>query len=211
MPQPTPPIAQDSPQDAARGCLLIISGPSGVGKSTLTNALLEHLDADLSVSMTTRPRAEADVEGEHYFFVDVDTFEKAIEDHLLLEHAVYAGNFYGTPRRYVEDKLRAGRVVILEIDVEGARQIKAAMPEAFAIFIKPPDEEALLTRLRGRRREDEAAIQKRFSLAKKEIAYAEGSDVYDAFVVNDDFKRALRQIEALVRHHLAQGDEPLLF
>ncbi len=191
--------------DVSPGFLLIISGPSGVGKSTLVNALLERLDADLSVSMTTRPRGPGDVDGEHYHFVDVDTFEQAIEADELLEHAVYAGNFYGTPRRFVQEKLDAGRIVILEIDIDGARQVKGAMPACFTIFIKAPDEQALLDRLRARQREDEATIQKRFSLAKREIAFAQGSGVYDAIVVNDEFDRALGELERLVNHRLERG------
>lgn len=203
--------SDDNPTDASEGFLLIISGPSGVGKSTLTNALLESLDADLSVSMTTRPMSKSDVDGEHYHFVDVPTFEQQIEANGFLEHAVYAGNFYGTPRQYVQEKLDRGRVVILEIDVEGARQIKSAMPGSFAIFIKPPSEDALIQRLRGRQREDEATIQKRFSLAKKEIAFAESTDLYDAFVVNDDFDRAVKQIQKLVQRRLDEGHEAMLF
>ncbi|MEM9418190.1 MAG: guanylate kinase [Planctomycetota bacterium] len=201
----------DTPTNIPEGFLLIISGPSGVGKSTLTNALLENLDADLSVSMTTRPMSKSDVDGEHYHFVDVKTFEQHIIDQQFLEHAVYNGNYYGTPRKYVQEKLDRGRVVILEIDVEGARQIKSAMPGSFAIFIKPPSEDALIDRLRGRQREDEETIQKRFSLAKKEIAFAESTDVYDAFVVNDDFDRAVAEIEKLIRRRLAEGQEPTLF
>ncbi len=182
--------------------MLIISGPSGVGKSTLTNALLKELDADLSVSMTTRPATAKDVEGEHYFFKTVEAFEAEIEAGQLLEHAVYAGNFYGTPRRFVQQKLDAGRIVILEIDVEGARQVKDAMPESFAIFILPPNEQALLERLRGRKREDEETIQKRFSLAKKEIAFAKGANIYDAFVINEDFETALAEIKNLIERRL---------
>ncbi|MEM6855249.1 MAG: guanylate kinase, partial [Planctomycetota bacterium] len=155
----------DNATDTPAGFLLIISGPSGVGKSTLTNALLQNLDADLSISMTTRPRSKSDVDGEHYYFVDVPTFEQNIIDQQFLEHAVYNGNYYGTPRKYVQEKLNRGRVVILEIDVEGARQIKSVMDDSFAIFIKPPSEDALINRLRGRQREDEETIQKRFSLA----------------------------------------------
>lgn len=193
------------------GCLLIISGPSGVGKSSLVNALLERLDADLSVSMTTRPMSKSDVNAEHYHFVDVPTFEKKIAGEEFLEHAVYAGNFYGTPRKFVQEKLDVGRVVILEIDVEGARQIKQSMPGSYAIFIKAPSEEALLDRLRGRQREDEDTIQKRYSLAKKEIAFAEKSDVYDAFVINDDFERAVSEIEKLITRRVDAGHEPMLF
>lgn len=198
-------------ENPPQGFLLIISGPSGVGKSTLTNALLKRLDADLSVSRTTRPMSAADVDGEHYHFTDVPTFEKQIIDQQFLEHAVYNGNYYGTPRNFVQDKLDSGRIVILEIDVEGARQIKSAMPDSYAIFIKAPNEEALLTRLRGRQREDEETIQKRFSLAKKEIAFAESTDVYDAFVINDDFDRAVAEIEKLVQRRLEAGHEQTLF
>lgn len=193
------PSDSDTP---TRGALLILSGPSGVGKSTLVNELLRRMEADLSVSMTTRDMTKDDVDGEHYYFVNVPTFERAIKADELLEHAVYAGNFYGTPRSYVEEKLAAGRTVIVEIDVEGARLVKKSMPESFAMFIKAPTEDALLERLRGRQREDETTIQKRFSIAKKEIAFAESTDVYDAFVVNDDFDRAVAEIETLVAGHL---------
>ncbi len=195
----TTPTETDAP---ARGALLILSGPSGVGKSTLVNELLRRMEADLSVSMTTRDMTKGDVDGEHYYFVNVPTFERAIKAGELLEHAVYAGNFYGTPRSYVEEKLAAGRTVIVEIDVEGARQVKQSMPESFAMFIKAPSEDALLERLRGRQREDETTIQKRFSIAKKEIAFAESTDVYDAFVINDDFDRAVAEIESLAIGHL---------
>ena len=192
----------EQPAPPTRGFLLILSGPSGVGKSTLTNALLERLHADLSISKTTRPMTDADVEAEHYFFVDTDTFEAEVRADQFLEHAVYNGNYYGTPRRFVQDRLDAGRIVLLEIDVEGARQVKEAMPEAYAIFIKAPSEQALLKRLRGRQREDEQTIQKRFSLATKEIAFAESSDVYDAFVVNADFDQAVAEIQQLVQQRL---------
>ena len=202
---------QHDHENPTPGFLLIISGPSGVGKSSLTNALLEQLDADLSISMTTRPPSKSDVDGEHYFFVDAPAFEAAIKAEQFLEHAVYNGNYYGTPRQFVQQKLDAGRIVILEIDVEGARQIKKSMPDSFAIFITAPDEDALLDRLRGRQREDEQTIQKRFSLARKEIAFAKGSDVYDRFVVNDDFDRAVGEIKKLVQLRLDEGHEATLF
>ncbi len=188
--------------------MLIISGPSGVGKSTLTNALLDRLEADLSISKTTRPKTDADVEARHYFFVDPPTFEREVKANEFLEHAVYNGNYYGTPRRFVQQKLDAGRIVILEIDVDGARQIKQTMPDAYTIFIKAPDDSALLDRLRHRQREDEQTIQKRFSLAQKEIAFAESSDVYDEFVVNGDFDQAVAEIQRLVRARLQKNKEP---
>ncbi len=190
-----------------QGFLVIISGPSGVGKSTITNVVRERLDAALSVSMTTRPKAADDVEGEHYFFVDRGRFESAIAHRELLEHAEVYGNYYGTPRGPVLDKLAAGRIVILEIDMEGAAQVKSNLAGCFAIFIKPPSYDALLQRLRDRKREDEATIQKRFAQAKNEIEAAEAGSVYDVFIVNDDLNRAvdeaIRRIGAEVERRRA--------
>ncbi len=186
------------------GFLLIISGPSGVGKSTITNEIVKRLEASLSVSMTTRPQTADDVEGEHYFFVDQPTFERHVAGENFLEHATYAGNCYGTPRKPVQDQLDAGRVVVLEIDVAGARQVKSMMPEAYAIFVEAPTKEALLERLRRRKREDEEQIQRRFGIAQREIEFAKGSDIYDAFIVNDDLDRAIVEVEQLVRRRLGQ-------
>jgi len=185
-----------------RGFLIIISGPSGVGKSTLTNLLRDRLHADLSVSMTTRPKAATDVEGEHYYFVDHDQFNQAIADGQLLEYAQVYGNLYGTPRQAVENKLADGHIVILEIDMDGAAQVKANLDDCFALFIDPPSNEALLQRLRDRKREDEATIQKRFARAQHEIADAHQGQVYDAFLINDDLGRAVE--EALARIEVEQ-------
>ena len=181
------------------GSLLIISGPSGVGKSTITNEIVKRLDAALSVSMTTRPMASGDVDGEHYHFVDESAFREAVEVDAFLEYATYAGNHYGTPRSAVEADLAAGRVVVLEIDVAGAKQVKAKMPGAFAVFIEAPDRDSLLSRLRNRKREDEATIQRRFGIAQREIEFAHASGLYDAFIVNDDLDRAIDEVESLVR------------
>ena len=180
------------------GLLVIISGPSGVGKSTITNAILDRLNAKLSISMTTRPRAATDVDGEHYHFVDVPSFREAIDGDALLEWAEVYGNYYGTPRRFVEDQLAAGEVVVLEIDIEGAIQVQRNLPGTYAVFILAPDEEALLDRLRSRKRDDEATIQRRFSRAKAEIARAKESNVYQAYVVNDDFDRAVDEVAGLI-------------
>ena len=179
--------------------LTIISGPSGVGKSTLTNRLIERLPAALSISMTTRPRTPQDRDGHHYHFVDTATFEKAIEDDAFLEWAKVYDNYYGTPKPFVEEHLAAGDKVALEIDVDGATQVKQRMPEVFAVFIKPPSDAALLERLRSRGRDDEDTIQRRFSRAKSEFERAENSGTYAAFIINDDFERAAAELEARVR------------
>jgi guanylate kinase len=190
--------------DAARhpGLLLIISGPSGVGKTSITHQVERTLNGKFSVSMTTRPKTEEDVDGEDYFFVSRDEFEHHIQRGELLEWAEVFGDYYGTPRRPVEQSLEAGNLVILEIDVQGARQIKANMPGSAGICILPPDESSLLDRLRQRRREDEAKIQKRFDRAKHEIEQAKNADIYDAFIVNDNLDRAVNEAVELVQTRL---------
>ncbi|MEM9250786.1 MAG: guanylate kinase, partial [Planctomycetota bacterium] len=134
------------------GCLLIISGPSGVGKSTLTNALLDRLGdrARLSISYTTRPRRPGDRDGEHYTFVDRAEFENGLANGAFLEHAEVYGNLYGTPREPVERWIAEGLVVVLEIDQAGAAKVKGQLPAATGVFILPPSEAALLERLRSR-------------------------------------------------------------
>ncbi len=190
------------------GFLVIISGPSGVGKSTITNAVIKRLDAELSISMTTRPRAATDVDGKHYHFVDVPSFQAAIADDAFLEWAEVYGNYYGTPRRFAEERLAAGRVVVLEIDADGAQQVKQNMADCFAVFILAPGDEALLQRLRHRKRDDEATIQRRFGQAQEEIAHARASDTYNAFVINDDFDRAVDEVSALIESELRRRQAP---
>ena len=188
------------PTDTDNGMLLVISGPSGVGKTTITRAIERSIpDAVFSVSATTRPRTEVDVDGVDYQFMTVDEFNERIDRDEFLEHAVYAGNHYGTLRAPVDAQLERGRLVILEIDVQGAEQIKATMPEAFAMFIKPPSPETLLERLRSRKRESEEIIQRRFQLAQQEIARAESSGAYDTFIVNDDLDTAINTALDTVR------------
>ena len=189
---------------ARQGMLLIISGPSGVGKTTSARDVEKRMGARFRYSMTTRPRAEKDVEGVDYYFVDRAAFEGAIERDELLEWAQVFENYYGTPRRPVEAALAAGELIILEIDVQGARQVKQRMPDAYAMFIKPPSEAELLRRLRARAREDEAVIQKRFANAKREIALAESSDVYDLFIVNEQLDRAIDEAVTKVNEERAR-------
>ncbi len=176
--------------DEARGILIVISGPSGVGKTTITRSLVDNLKAVFSISMTTREQTEADREGVDYFFVDRKQFEKAIERDKLLEYADVFGRYYGTPRQPVEESLATGRDVVLEIDVNGALQVKSRVPEAFLMFVLPPSMDELLNRLRSRGREDEERIQKRFAEAKREIEQAQSSDAYDVFITNDQLETA---------------------
>ena len=185
------------------GLLLIISGPSGVGKTTITHHVENALDGVFSVSMTTRPITDDDTNGVDYFFVDITEFERTRDAGELLEWADVFGNYYGTPRKPVEENLNTGRLVILEIDVEGAVQIKQNMPEAFAIFVNPPTEDELLRRLRARDREEEDVIQRRFAKAKHEMARASECGAYDHFIINDDLNTAVAEAINLVKTELA--------
>jgi len=185
------------------GLLLIISGPSGVGKTTITHRVEDALDAVFSISMTTRPKTADDKEGADYRFVTEREFKQHRDNGELLEWAQVFDNYYGTPRTPVAENLANGRVVILEIDVQGAIQVKQNMPEAFAVFVLPPSEETLLERLRGRRREDEATIQRRFAKAKHEIERAKSSGVYDVLITNDELDRAVEQTIAVVQAEMA--------
>lgn len=187
------------PTDTDDGLLLIISGPSGVGKTTITRGVERSIPgAVFSVSATTRAKTDADVEGVDYHFVTPDDFQGMVDRGEFLEFAGVFGKRYGTPRAWVGEQLKRGRLVILEIDVQGAIQVKRQMPEAFAIFILPPSEGVLLERLRARKRESEEAIQKRFAEARREMAVARESDVYDAFIVNRDVKEAIEEAVGLI-------------
>ena len=178
--------------DTDDGLLVIISGPSGVGKTTITRGVDRAIsDSVFSVSATTRDKTDADVEGVDYRFVSDEQFQAMIDADALLEWADVFGKRYGTPRAWVDEQLARGRLVILEIDVEGAKQVKANAPDAFGLFVLPPSEDVLLDRLRSRRRESEELIQKRFSEAKREIRVARECGAYDAFVINDDLDRAI--------------------
>jgi len=187
-----------------QGMLLVISGPSGVGKTTITHQVESQLGAQFSVSMTTRPKTEKDTEGGDYYFVDREAFESTRDAGQLLEWADVFGNFYGTPRQPVEAALAEGKLVILEIDVQGAEQVKTNMPGAFALFVLPPNENVLLERLRGRKRDTEEVIQRRFAKAKDEIVRAWESGVYDQFIINRDLEHAVREAVELVQAERAR-------
>ncbi len=182
-----------------RGLLIVISGPSGVGKTTITHTLESRIGAVFSVSMTTRAKTAADTEGVDYYFVDEPRFKQAIERDELMEWAAKFGNYYGTPRVPVECNLTAGKDVLLEIDVYGAEQVKRSHPEALSIFVLPPSEEELLRRLRARKREDESVIQRRFKEAQQEIRQAREGTAYDHFVVNADLQHAVDEALAIIQ------------
>ena len=177
-----------------RGLLLVISGPSGVGKTTITHLVEQRLGGVFSVSVTTRPKTAADVEGRDYFFISEDEFAHRRDSDQLLEHAQVFGKYhYGTPREPVERNLALGKLVILEIDVQGAMQVKATMPDAFLMFVLPPSDEELLRRLRSRGRDSEQAIQRRFAEARKEIETARSSGVYNVFLENNRLSAVVDQ------------------
>ncbi|HJN80337.1 MAG: guanylate kinase [Phycisphaerales bacterium] len=184
---------------APSGLLLVISGPSGVGKTTIVHRVRERLGGRFSVSATTRPKSPVEIDGEDYRFVSGDTFKQMMESDAFLEHAeVFGRHAYGTPRRPVEQALREGELIILDIDVQGATQIREHMPTAYMIFILPPNDEELQRRLETRGREDEEAIARRFAEARREIDLATSRTLYDAFIVNDNLDRAVDEACRLV-------------
>lgn len=192
------------PGHGATGLLVVLSGPSGVGKSTLARSLRERFGAIFSVSATTRARTAQDVEGADYLFVDEPRFRAMIAEGAFLEHAqVFGRHWYGTPRTPVEAALAEGRIVLLDVDVQGGLQVRRALPDALLVFIEPPDEATLLARLRARARDDEEAIARRFSEARREMETAHASGAYDLFIVNDDLARARAELAAAVERRLA--------
>jgi guanylate kinase len=175
------------------GKLIVLTGPSGVGKGTLLKALLHrHPDFYLSTSVTTRSPRLGEIDGQHYFFQTRPQFQSMVEQGDLLEWAEFAGNCYGTPRRAVADQVAAGKTVILEIELEGARQIKHTFPSAMRIFVAPPSLETLEQRLRGRGQDSEEAIARRLAHAQIEL---DAADEFDVQVVNGDLDIALQHIE----------------
>ena len=179
-----------------KGKLIVISGPSGAGKSTVVFQAMEgRNDLCFSTSVTTRKPRPGEVDGREYFFVDLERFDEMIKNDELLEHAVYVANSYGTPRKYVEDKLNSGMNVLLDIEVQGARQVAEKMPDAVKIFIIPPSLEELERRLVGRGTDTARAIEARLIRARQEYQEA---DFYDYIIVNDDANRAAEELKAII-------------
>ncbi len=178
------------------GKLIVLTGPSGVGKGTLLSSLLQHHpELVLSVSATTRSPRPGEVEGKSYFFVDREVFQKMIESQELLEWTEYAGNFYGTPSIPVIENIKQGKSVILEIELQGARQIQKNFPNALRIFILPPSTAELEKRLRGRKQDSEEAITKRLKRATEEL---EAAVEFDIQLVNDNLEDAWQNLEAIL-------------
>ncbi|HQQ73584.1 MAG TPA: guanylate kinase [Pseudomonadales bacterium] len=180
-----------------RGILYTVSAPSGAGKTSLVKSLLEQCPAlRVSVSHTTRPQRPGEIDKTNYHFIDRPTFEAMMDRGEFLEQAEVFGNLYGTSQKWVEQTLADGADVILEIDWQGAQQIRRLMPDSIGIFILPPSLEALLLRLNGRGQDDSAVIEKRMAQAREEIAHYTEADY---LVVNDTFDQALADLAAIVR------------
>lgn len=180
-----------------RGILYTVSAPSGAGKTSLVKSLLEQCPAlRVSVSHTTRPQRPGEIDKTNYHFIDRPTFEAMMDRGEFLEQAEVFGNLYGTSQKWVEQTLADGTDVILEIDWQGAQQIRRLMPDSIGIFILPPSLEALLLRLNGRGQDDSAVIEKRMAQAREEIAHYTEADY---LVVNDTFDQALADLAAIVR------------
>lgn len=183
--------------------VFVITGPSGVGKGTLIRRLLERVpDLELAVSGTTRQPRSGEVDGRDYHFMDRGEFVRLVEEGAFLEHAEYSGHLYGTLRSDVEHRLELGKGVVLEIEVQGARQIRSAMPDAVTIFIAPPTPEALRERLEGRGSDPPPAIARRLKTAEEEMA---ASGEFRHEVVNDDLREATAELERIVRRELGGG------
>lgn len=181
-----------------RGLLIVLSGPSGVGKGTVRQAIFKEDNHNLvySISATTRNSRAGEVDGVDYFFKSKEEFENLIKQDRLLEYAEYVGNYYGTPMDYVEDMLASGKDVFLEIEVKGALQVKEKMPEGIFIFLTPPDLEELENRLIGRGTDDEPVIKQRIQKAREELALMQH---YDYAVVNDDVQLAVKKIKGIIQ------------
>jgi len=179
-----------------KGMLITVSGPSGSGKGTVLGELVKKRDdVKISVSMTTRQNRNGEIDGINYYFVSKEYFEKKINEGSMLEYAQYAGNYYGTPKEPVDEMLKAGKAVILEIDVQGADKIKEIYPDVIRIFIMPPSASVLERRLRGRNTEDEETINHRLVIAKGEMKMA---SEYDFIVINDKLDSAVKDVETII-------------
>ena len=182
------------------GKVVIVSGPSGVGKSTICKEVVKRLNSVyLSVSVTTRPKSEAEVDGQDYWFISENEFQQRLDKGLLLEHAEVFGHFYGTPKEKVEEALKQGSSVILEIDVQGARQVKRIYKDAVMVFIFPPSQRELAERLKLRGREDMESAEERLEGASGEIAAA--WQYYKHMVINEDLQQAVKEVVEIIQQN----------
>jgi guanylate kinase len=186
-----------SDTENSKGKVVIMSGPSGVGKSTICKEVVKRLDnLYLSVSVTTRPKSKTEVDGQDYWFISEREFQERIDKNLLLEHAEVFGHLYGTPRDKVEEAIQAGKNVILEIDVQGAKQALLIFPDAVMIFVLPPTEKDLVKRMDNRGREAADAAEKRLSGASGEIAAA--WQYYKHMIINEDLPQAVDECVQII-------------
>lgn len=191
--------SHSEPLAESKGLLLVLAGPSGVGKTSIVHELLKRFGGYFSVSATTRTAGPGEVNGRDYDFISEPDFRKRIDSKSFLEHAeVFGKSWYGTPRAPVEAAVARGQLAILDIDVQGADQVKQHCPNMFGVFVLPPSEAELLHRLRARGREDEATIQRRFAASTREIARARAGKTFDVFIVNDDLAKTIDAICAFV-------------
>jgi len=193
------------PGERNHGLLIVLCGPSGVGKSTISRLLAQHSDVKYTVSATTRPKKEKDDDGKVYEHISQEAFFRRLDNDEFLEYAHVYGHYYGTPTHPALDELEAGKDVLLEIDVQGALQVRYQYPDALMLFILPPNEHTLLQRLNDRGRDDADDISKRFRAAKREIHMAKGSRAFDFMVFNDDLDRAVAEIENIIKVERAGG------
>ena len=193
-----------------KGILAVVSGFSGAGKGTLMKALLKQYQEQyaLSISATTRKPREGEEHGREYFFLTVEEFQNMIAEDALIEHACYVGNYYGTPRSYVEEQMAAGRDVILEIEIQGALEVKKKFPDTLLLFVTPPSAEVLEERLRGRGTETEEVIRERLKRASQEAMYM---DQYDYILVNDNLETCVEQMHQLIQSQHEKVSENLDF
>jgi len=193
------------PAQRHHGLLIVLCGPSGVGKSTISRQLAERSDVSYTVSATTRPKKEKDDEGKTYEHIAQDEFFRRLDGDEFLEYAHVYGHYYGTPKHPALDLLEAGKDVLLKIDVQGALQVRYQYPDALMLFILPPNEHTLLQRLNDRGRDDADDISKRFRAAKREIHMAKGSRAFDYMVFNDKLDRAVAEIQNIINNERTGG------
>jgi guanylate kinase len=198
-------MIQARDQEKAQGKLVVVSGPSGVGKSTVCREVVRRLEnVYLSVSVTTRPKGPGEENGREYWFLSREEFNRCIEKGTLLEYAEVFGNLYGTPKDKTDEALHDGKSVILEIDIQGGRQVKAIYPKAVMIFILPPSAKILAQRMGHRGRETAEAATRRLGGASSEIAAA--WQYYDNMVINDDLEQAITEVIQIIEHAPGIGE-----
>lgn len=195
-----------------RGILVILSGFSGSGKGTIMNLLMSRYEENyaLSISATTRKPRAGEQEGREYFFKTREEFEKMIEKNELIEYALYVENYYGTPKAYVEEQLEAGRDVILEIEIQGARKVKEMFPDTLLLFVTPPDADTLKKRLMGRGTDEESVVSARLSRAFEE---ASGVEDYDYLIINDVLEDCVNEVHSIIQneHRKVKRNQELIY